>query len=439
MARAENNAWDDFRQIIASGQLWRYFYEPERQLDGIDGEGFAANYLQNNIKALSYFLEQREPLSLEQLCEVHKLCLTGIDEGVYFDRRDDPMFQEKAASCPGVMMQRFDCAEFQFLLPTISHQQQLKKLRADGGNDCDATLSKRGYAQLMASERRRTGCSYRLEFSFSGKAFAAEAVSEEFGGDTEAELNACFDELCDMYNDPEANQVPKMVLSAQGGEIMMQGLQLAIDAYYAEINAADKRIDADEKRQAILLAIATVARECALHHPFFDGNGRVFQMLLPIKLCLDNNITPPLMNINASLFAGHRPDEMLGHMQTGMMTAKKIAQLQRESKPIASALPCYLPADVVPASTETQDAVDKCQQALLAVIRMREVITDASFSAADEKVEEVAVATTAKPFRLAGIIQPAKSSGAIGGAGEVRKYEASGDTKAQASTSPRPR
>lgn len=74
-----------------------------------------------------------------------------------------------------------------------------------------------------------------------------------------------------------------------------------------------------------LLAITTFIQSCHQKHPFLDGNGRVFTMLLLNFLLIQHGF-PPVILKNPGCFNGHSPKELVIKVVEGMENTFKLIQ-----------------------------------------------------------------------------------------------------------------
>jgi ankyrin repeat protein len=100
-------------------------------------------------------------------------------------------------------------------------------------------------------------------------------------------------------------------------------LAQAIATYHEKIASASTQETADEIRHAKLRAIAWLCREGARIHPFSDGNGRVFCMLLPYLLCLQQGFPIPLLR-DPNLIGNHALNEIVTEMQAGFLRTEQL-------------------------------------------------------------------------------------------------------------------
>ncbi len=351
MARA-HSAQDDFREVISSGELWRYFYEPEKQAAGI--EGFAPNYMQNNLTALRFLMQADGPLSIDHIKQSHKICMTGISHGAYHEDAE-----VSATTSPGEFIPKDESAYFGVTFVSDDYKKYHAEQVAAGTPPIPATLSEAGFVQILT---RMAQADNKLVYKlcvFSQSECDEDDIIEVDASEV-GELEGLYGTLCEA-NDAAvaatrsgAAEVDECDIrfKTTGGEALEAAMEGVLAEYHDAIAQANTIDDPGERDDAVLLAIASFVQQSVLHHPFADGNGRLFQMVLPIKLCLENNIMPPLLNINPACYPGHTPEEMCDHMKAGIEAAKRIATASREGGDITAALPVPLPKEVVSCSAE---------------------------------------------------------------------------------------
>lgn len=100
-------------------------------------------------------------------------------------------------------------------------------------------------------------------------------------------------------------------------------LTQAVSSYHQNIAYADTLDDSDERRKEKLRAIANFCREGARIHPFMDGNGRIFCMLLPYLLCLQQGFSIPLL-CDPNIIGNYAIDEIVTEFQAGFTRTEQL-------------------------------------------------------------------------------------------------------------------
>ncbi|MDF1795541.1 MAG: Fic family protein [Coxiellaceae bacterium] len=121
-----------------------------------------------------------------------------------------------------------------------------------------------------------------------------------------------------LYNGIE-NQTLHLALEAplpRSDEDIPQRLQAVLDQYYAAIET--EKSDDDK-----LVAIATCCRQAAQLHPYVDGNGRLFCMLLPYLLCMQNDFVMPMMD-QVNHFGCFSVAEIVSSIKHGMQKTQQL-------------------------------------------------------------------------------------------------------------------
>lgn len=88
-----------------------------------------------------------------------------------------------------------------------------------------------------------------------------------------------------------------------------QEIQRFLDRYYQAIKS-----ETDEIKK--LNIIATFIQDCHQYHPFIDGNGRVFVLLLLNKLLIMNGLSPTTLE-KTGKFSGHSIEQLVREIQKG--------------------------------------------------------------------------------------------------------------------------
>lgn len=99
-------------------------------------------------------------------------------------------------------------------------------------------------------------------------------------------------------------------------------LQEALDRYHKTIHST-KKATGKSKRLIKLTAIAKLCREGARIHPFLDGNGRIFCMLLPYLLCMQQGFSVPLMR-DVNLIGNHAITEIVKEIEVGIERTEQL-------------------------------------------------------------------------------------------------------------------
>jgi flagellar biosynthesis chaperone FliJ len=119
-------------------------------------------------------------------------------------------------------------------------------------------------------------------------------------------------------------KTPRIKLETRNICTYMQDLEVALTQYHGEIEAAKKVIG--EKQQRLKKeAIAKFCREGVRIHPFLDGNGRVFCMIIPYFLCQQEGFPIPLMR-DMNTFTNYSISEIVTEMEQGFENADKLLQ-----------------------------------------------------------------------------------------------------------------
>lgn len=269
-------------RLLASGEAWRYFIDGPDQARGRLGYA-ESNYIKAMMTTWSWVVRHADKsVSWDSLVELHTLCMTGV-EGHHCTFDDEQKVVQRSMRTDFEMMFGLDRSN----ASDIGMLQLLQTIRDDAAVGYVVTRELHG-SQLIYDHKHFNG--------YSNKALAGEAKSL-------LDSNVCTFETRNAH--------------AYEGRITA-----ALKRYEEAIALADKE-PVKQRDQLKLRAIARVCQECARIHPFFDGNGRVFCMVLPYLLCLQQGMLIPLMR-NVNHFAAFTLDELVAEMRQGFLNSYQL-------------------------------------------------------------------------------------------------------------------
>ncbi|MDF1654017.1 MAG: Fic family protein [Coxiellaceae bacterium] len=324
-------ALNQIAYILQSGETWRYFVDGPHQLSGRHSytENGYLCALMNCFTRLADFAG-KERLTVGDLGELHRLSVEGVS-GTAYD----------ADTAFGAYRCRAMNSTMTFGLYSFNS-------------------SKAGYIDLINKIR---------DGSFGGQFLLRPSPNEGFysiGNDflhskTDVEIDDIAEKLMTKFH-AVLLQMPPVKVDIE----LAVNLQLLLDRYYIEIESADTEVEK-------LTAIARFCQDAARLHPYRDGNGRVFCMLAPYLLCMQNGMMPPMMD-DVNVFGNYSIEEIVAAMKLGIKRSQSI----RSGKPFMSPIDRDQHLQVISELETYEHDADRCldslalnpwQQVLLAVRR----------------------------------------------------------------------
>ncbi len=156
--------------------------------------------------------------------------------------------------------------------------------------------------------KRQTGKSAPGKISLFGTVTAVQPHLYESTDFIPRNLNSPH-EYMTFYYRPQVDSIGYFT-SCETAATTDQGIELQFLKFLTDYtdNLASARDDKEK-----LIAIATLCQRCARLHPFLDGNGRLFCMMLPYLLCLANGFPLPLFTEDPKRIVGYRVSTLVEH------------------------------------------------------------------------------------------------------------------------------
>ncbi|MDF1759522.1 MAG: Fic family protein [Coxiellaceae bacterium] len=287
--------------LYDSGEVWRYFVagpsQKQGRLGSSEGGYFRAllDTLVNNIDLIS-----KPTLDIDDFHRLHAQSLLKVTNTNYRKRTDPKYITDLSDTFINPAKCRSVDSQIEFPLTeantSLAGLQQLLAQLAAGDNTFHLSVTTQARPPLVINSEtiKQSGC--------------IDKCLELFGVD---EFQQVVDRGCLDFSSLRISYIRPQ------NDAVLPATQF--ERLIAEYNKELAR--AGDDSEAILVAIARFCNKATQLQPYLDGNGRIFCMLAPYMLCMQNNMLPPLMK-DSSMFRGHAVAEIVAEMKTGMTRTK---------------------------------------------------------------------------------------------------------------------
>jgi ankyrin repeat protein len=281
----------DFNDYFKSGEFWRLVIDGPKQQSGRLGFN-ETNYTQALIRAARHARQLVDKkLALEDIFALHTCAVKGVHNTGYGARALTAFDHSHRA-----------IGEVKFSL--AKHNS-----------------SKAGMTELLRDIRDQD-CGYLVQASICTDTIETEehpfSLSQGEWLITKELLSRRSDEEIKYLAHKLISSSAEIFLKTQNRSSYRDDLAKALSNYHQKIAAANALVSDCDRKSEKLKAIAWFCREGARIHPFEDGNGRVFCMLLPYLLCLQQGFPIPLLR-DPNLIGNHALNEIVAEMQDGFL------------------------------------------------------------------------------------------------------------------------